>query len=185
MNRRALLTGTVGAAAVTGGLVSAWHSRSGALPVDLAQFQGALGYSAQDLPKAICRRQASADVVFVAEDRAAAGYSLRNAWLVETASECVKAGQVCLAHCLSLFAAGDTSLAACAISVYEMNATCGALVHLAAAGSKHLPELAKLAQNICLECEKECRKHDQHYAECKACAEGCAACAEECKKASS
>ena len=104
--------------------------------------------------------------------------------LIETTTDCIRTGEICIAHCLGLFAAGDTSVAACAKSVYQMDAVCQALMRLAAARSEHVAELAKLAQIVCMECEKECRKHENHHAECKACAENCAACAEECKKIS-
>jgi hypothetical protein len=40
--------------------------------------------------------------------------------LFDAASNCVKAGLVCSDHCLQAFAAGDTSLAACARAVDEM-----------------------------------------------------------------
>jgi Cys-rich four helix bundle protein (predicted Tat secretion target) len=105
-----------------------------------------------------------------------------NASLVTAADRCGTAGQACINHCLSLFVAGDTSVAACAKSVHQMTAVCQALVRLAAAGSPHLPAYAKVAMAICLDCEKECRKHEEHHATCKACAVSCAACAEECKK---
>ena len=64
-----------------------------------------------------------------------------NAKLVETASDCIKAGEACTAHCLSLFASGDTTVAACAKSVDEMLSICGAVQKLASAGSSHLPEM--------------------------------------------
>ncbi len=102
--------------------------------------------------------------------------------LSEAARNCVSAGDACVSHCLALFVAGDTSIAACAKSVYQMSAMCEALARLAAADSGHLPELAKVAHETCLDCEKECRKHEKEHAICKACAESCATCAEECKK---
>ncbi|NVO17477.1 MAG: Csp1 family four helix bundle copper storage protein [Rhodoplanes sp.] len=105
-----------------------------------------------------------------------------NAPLVAAATNCVRAGLACINHCFDSLAAGDTSLAACARSVDQMSAVCGALAKLASAGSPHLPAMAKLAQAVCLDCEKECRKHADHHAVCKACADACAACAEECRK---
>src|SRR5258706_11388097 len=87
--------------------------------------------------------------------------------LIETTTDCIRTGEICITHCFGLFAAGDTSVAACAKSVYQMDAVCQALMRLAAAGSQHVAELAKLAQIACMECEKECRKHENHHAECK------------------
>ena len=107
---------------------------------------------------------------------------LPHAKLSEAARNCVSAGDLCLSHCLALFTKGDTSLAACAKSAYQMAAMCEAVARLASANSEHLPELAKVAHVTCLECEKECRKHETEHAICRACAESCAACAEECKK---
>ena len=101
--------------------------------------------------------------------------------LIDAASNCVKAGQACTAHCLSLFLSGDVSTAACVKSVDEAQAICVALQKLAAAGSSQLPAMAKIAHASCQACETECRKHEQH-AECKACADACKACAEECRK---
>lgn len=107
---------------------------------------------------------------------------LQHAKLGEAARNCASAGDLCMSHCLALFSMGDTSLAACAKSVYQMSAMCEAVARLALAGSEHLPALAKVAHSTCLECEKECRKHEKEHEICKACADACAACADECKK---
>ncbi len=107
---------------------------------------------------------------------------LANAKLSEAARNCVSAGDLCLSHCLSLFTMGDTSLAACAKSVYQMSALCEAMARLASADSEHLPGLAKIVHATCLECERECRRHENEHEVCRACAEACASCAEECKK---
>ncbi len=102
--------------------------------------------------------------------------------LIAAAYDCIKSGQLCLAHCLDSFTTGDTALAGCAKSVDQMLAVCGALAKLAAAGSPHVAAAAKLALAVCKDCEKECRKHADQHATCKACAEGCKACAAECEK---
>ncbi len=107
---------------------------------------------------------------------------LAHAKLSEAARNCAAAGDLCMSHCLALFTMGDTSIAACAKSVYQMSAMCEAVARLASASSEHLPELAKVAHATCLDCEKECRRHENVHAICKACAESCAACAEECKR---
>ena len=103
--------------------------------------------------------------------------------LFDAASNCVKAGLVCNDHSLQAFAAGDTSLAACARSVDQMTSLCGTLAKLASLRSSYLQATAKVAQIACQDCETECRKHAELHAPCKACAEACAACAAECKKA--
>jgi Cys-rich four helix bundle protein (predicted Tat secretion target) len=102
--------------------------------------------------------------------------------LFDAASNCVKAGLVCVDHCLQSLAAGDTSLAACARSSDQMLSLCGTLAKLASARSTYLPAIAKVALVACQDCEDECRKHADKHAACKACGEACAACAAECKK---
>ena len=102
--------------------------------------------------------------------------------LLQTSSECVKAGLVCIDHCLQAFAAGDSSLAACARSSDQMVSLCGTLAKLASVRSSFLPAMAKVALAGCQDCEMECRKHADKHPVCKTCAEACAACAAECKK---
>jgi Cys-rich four helix bundle protein (predicted Tat secretion target) len=102
--------------------------------------------------------------------------------LADAARKCANAGDACMSHCLALFVAGDTSVAGCAKSVYQMSAMCVGLARLASANSPHLAAMAKVCREVCLDCEKECRKHEKEHDVCRACAESCAACAEECKK---
>ena len=104
-----------------------------------------------------------------------------NQTLLAAASDCVVKGQACLAHCLVLLADGDKVMAACAKSVNQMLAVCGALQNLAAQQSALLPAMAKVALDACQACEKECRQHEKKHAECKACMESCAECAKQCK----
>jgi Cys-rich four helix bundle protein (predicted Tat secretion target) len=101
--------------------------------------------------------------------------------LAGSASQCIVAGQTCLAHCIVLLGGGDTSIADCAKSVNQMLALCNALQSLATQGSATTPALAKVTLDVCTACEKECRKHEAKHAECKACADSCASCAKECK----
>lgn len=78
-------------------------------------------------------------------------------------------------------AEGDKSLAGCARSVQQMLPVCAALQQLAVQRSPHLAAYARVAAQICRDCEKECRRHEGHHAACKDCAEACAACAKECE----
>lgn len=114
---------------------------------------------------------------------AAASSAPANQKLIDTSSNCIKSGQACITHCFDAFAAGDTSLALCARTVDQMLSVCGALQKLASAGSANLPGLAKIALAVCEDCEKECRKHADHHATCKACADACKDCAEACRSA--
>ena len=101
--------------------------------------------------------------------------------LVRAAGACEITGELCQAHCQSMLAKGDTSLADCSRSVHEMMAGCSALMKLAAVNSTHLPAMAKLCSRILEDCKTACDKHEKHD-ECKACAKACAACIEECNK---
>lgn len=103
--------------------------------------------------------------------------------LVNTSADCGHIGEVCLAHCLVLLREGEKELAACAASVNQLLAACDALMKLAAGNSKYVPKMAALTETVCLDCEKECRRHEQKHQECKDCADACAACAKECSKA--
>ncbi len=105
-----------------------------------------------------------------------------NTALAASASDCVQKGEVCLSHCLVLLGQGDKDMAACAQSVNQMLALCGALQQLANQNSKLLPKLAAIAMDACNQCEQACKKHADKHQECKACGESCAACAKECKK---
>ncbi|MCC6208922.1 MAG: four-helix bundle copper-binding protein [Gammaproteobacteria bacterium] len=106
--------------------------------------------------------------------------SLRNEKLISAATDCVTKANVCLQHCLVSLGEGDSELGECARSSSEVIALCSALLCLAAAESRNLPALARVAMDVCKHCEKECEKTDKHP-ECKACGEACAACYKECK----
>ena len=76
-------------------------------------------------------------------------------------------------HCLVSFTEGDLKLADCANKVHEMQAICTAFSYLLAANSNYVKAYAGVCEQVCRDCEKECRKHEEHI-ECKACAEACA-----------
>jgi Cys-rich four helix bundle protein (predicted Tat secretion target) len=103
-----------------------------------------------------------------------------NKKLIAAAADCVLKANICLQHCIDLLGEGDTTMAACAKSSSQVIAVCTALQQLASANSKHLPQLAKVAMELCKECEEECKKTEKHP-ECKACKEACIACYKECK----
>ena len=106
---------------------------------------------------------ASAEVFAAEEEHEHAGHNLATggtAKLAEAAAHCLGTGNICISHCIRTLAAGDASLAACTKSVYQMTAICDALARLAAANSSYLPAFAKIAHAACLDCEKECRKHE-------------------------
>ncbi len=106
----------------------------------------------------------------------------RRADLVAATNECISKGVQCLSHCMETFLAGDTTMAECAFAVDQMLAVCNAMYHLAANDSPQLAEMARACIAVCDHCEKECRKHEQHQPECRACADACAALIIEAKK---
>ena len=71
------------------------------------------------------------------------------------------------------FQEGDVTLADCASKVHEMLAICSAFSYLLAANSRYLKAYAVVCEQVCEDCEKECRKHEEHV-QCKACADSCA-----------
>jgi Cys-rich four helix bundle protein (predicted Tat secretion target) len=107
-------------------------------------------------------------------------HSNLNEKLIAVASDCVLKANICVQHFIVAMGQGEKDLAACAKSSSEVIAICTALQQLASAGSSKLPALAKVAMDICKDCEEECKKTDKHP-QCKACGEACAACYKECK----
>lgn len=108
-------------------------------------------------------------------------HDAKNQAVIDAAFDCVQKGQVCVRHCLDLLAQGDKEMAACAVSVSQLLAVCGTLGELGNYQSKHLEKMAKVAMDVCKECEDECRKHAKKHQQCADCADACAACFKECK----
>jgi len=114
-------------------------------------------------------------------DHSAMGGTSKYQPLINATGNCVAKGEACLAHCLVLLGNGDKSLADCSKAVNQMLAACGALQKLAAQGSRLVGAMAKVALEGCTECERECKKHADKHAECKACMESCTECIKQCK----
>ncbi len=93
--------------------------------------------------------------------------------LLDAVNDCTDKGQRCIAHCLVTYREGDLKLADCASKVHEMQAICVAFSYLLAANSDYVKAYAGVCEQVCKDCEKECRKHEEHI-ECKNCAEACA-----------
>jgi Cys-rich four helix bundle protein (predicted Tat secretion target) len=104
--------------------------------------------------------------------------------LVELGSACIQVGEECQAHCFQQFAAGDTSLAACAKTVSMMLQMCRALVTAAAQSSPRLKDIARVCGQVCRDCEATCKPHAGHHDVCRRCMEACRSCASACEKAS-
>jgi Cys-rich four helix bundle protein (predicted Tat secretion target) len=93
--------------------------------------------------------------------------------MLDATNACVDKGERCIAHCLVSFQEGDLELADCAAKVHEMRAICEAFSYLLAANSSYASDYSVICARVCEDCEKECRKHEEHI-ECKACAKACA-----------
>ena len=102
--------------------------------------------------------------------------------LVDAAAGCVKAGEVCLEHCLALLRTGDTSMARCSSTVSAMLPLCRASLALAIQDSAHLKALAAVCARTCRDCEAACKEHASHHEACRRCMESCQRCAQECEK---
>lgn len=105
-----------------------------------------------------------------------------NRRLVDTASECVKVGEICQEHCSERLRQGDKSMVKCSQSIAEMLPMCRALQTLAIQGSPHLAEHAKTCAKVCRDCESACKVHASHHEACKTCMEACNKCATACEQ---
>ncbi len=99
----------------------------------------------------------------------------------DTSAKCVLDGNNCLRHCFGMLTMNDTSMAECTKAAFDVVAGCGALETLASVNSAATPALAKVVEDLCLACKKECDKFPQ-YSECVDMGASCKACAEECRK---
>ena len=106
----------------------------------------------------------------------------KNQSLIDAAADSIKKGMACLQHCIELMSMGDAELGKCATKVNDMLAVCTAIEQLASYNSLHLAKMAKVAMDVCKDCENECRKFEKKHDVCLASAESCAACFNECKK---
>lgn len=97
------------------------------------------------------------------------------AMLIQPASDCVVNGQTCLSHSIYLVGEGRKEMAGVARNVNEMLALCAAVQSLAIQHGRQLGGLVPLAVAAAEATEAECRKHAEHEAPCKACADACAA----------
>ena len=107
-------------------------------------------------------------------------HSAQHPDMLAATNDCLDTGQRCIAHCLVSFQEGDTALADCAAKVHEMQAVCSGFSYLLAANSAYVGDYAKVCEQVCNDCEKECLKHKDHI-ECKACGDACAALVDQIK----
>lgn len=103
--------------------------------------------------------------------------------VVDATADCMKAGEVCLAHCTDNLAGGDAAMAECQRAVMNMLAVCHAMFSVTSyrsAAAADIKAMAKACSAFCQACAKACEKHAAHHAECKNCMESCKACAKAC-----
>ena len=111
--------------------------------------------------------------------------SAREALLVATA-ECRRAGDVCVAHCLSELAQGNTGMAKCSQRVDEMLALVQSTARLVAVDSTLARKQAELCAAACKSCHEACYEHQAHFAQgkhlaCKQCGDACERCEAACR----
>lgn len=93
--------------------------------------------------------------------------------VIKALQDTIAVGERCMTHCLTELSKGEKVMAECANSVRECLAVCDATVSLAAMDAKRFKAFAKLCAEVCKDCEKACRKHENHHAICKECADSC------------
>ena len=96
-----------------------------------------------------------------------------HAALIDAASACVKDGETCLAHCIQLMGAGDTSMKDCAEAVSAMIPVSQTLLRLAAMDAVRLKFYAVVASDFLKDCRTQCKRHAPEHPQCKACLEAC------------
>ena len=92
--------------------------------------------------------------------------------VMDGVNACLDKGRRCISHCMVSFTEGDTELADCASKVQEMMSVCGGFAYLVASNSSYIKEYAQICEKVCVDCAKECKKHEKHI-ECDACAKAC------------
>ncbi len=107
--------------------------------------------------------------------------------VVESASACIKAGELCVAHCTEELGKGNTSMASCNKRVHEMLAMTRAMLTLAASKSEFAKRHAAVCADACKACAAACLEHKEHWGHgmhmaCKACYDACVACEQSCRK---
>ena len=102
--------------------------------------------------------------------------------LIEATSHCIAVAEICLDHCHGMLSSGDTSMAGCARSSSSVIAVCTALRSLAAENAPATGALARVAAQVCEDCEKECRKFAKEHEVCRDCMDACADCGKLCRQ---
>ena len=104
--------------------------------------------------------------------------------LINSATECVAAGRVCLARCTDHMATGMSDMADCQRAVMNMLPVVTATGEVAAYSNSAMADFRSLVAScarFCETCARECEPHVAHHEECRTCRDACLACAKACK----
>lgn len=104
--------------------------------------------------------------------------------VAQTAHDCVKSANACIAECSRVLALGESAMAECQQAVLSMVSVCestaeNATMHLA--NDDLLRSLVDVCREYCDFCADACEPHAGHYPECKNCMESCQECSRACK----
>ena len=102
---------------------------------------------------------------------------------IQSAADCIAAGEICKAHCIELLGMGDKKMYECIKSVSETITLCESFMVLASQKSPLTGKIKSLCIKACQICKDECMKHATHHKQCKDCADACADCIKIMKKA--
>lgn len=102
--------------------------------------------------------------------------------LFEAAHGCITKGDACIQHCIAMLSSGDTSMVDCLRASRDMHAVMHGLAQLASSNSARLKEYAKVAVELCKDCEAACKKHADHHAVCRECMEACGKTIAQCQR---
>lgn len=123
-----------------------------------------------------------------AGDKAKKGESKTDAAaaFAKAVAHCIETGELCLAHCSTELADGNTEMAKCNVSVQSMMAVCQSALRLVVLGSAQAKKAVELCATVCKECAESCEEHKAHFAHgmhlaCKACGEACRDMEKACK----
>jgi hypothetical protein len=97
---------------------------------------------------------------------------------IEKCFECAAVCNHCASSCIQ--EENVNMMARCIQLDMECATICIATGQLMSLGNDRAKDLCRICSDICLQCAKECSKHD--HVHCQACADVCNECAQECLK---
>lgn len=104
--------------------------------------------------------------------------------VADTAYECIRHANACIAECNLALAKGEVDMADCQQAVLSMISVCEATATNATfnlVDNQLLRNLIKVCSEFCDYCADACEPHAEHYTECKNCMDSCQECSDACK----